>query len=734
MIYKDYSGTPWGAGKLHGAVKGVRSGAPPANPAEGDRYAVYNGTGAFAGAAGFYLYYGTSWVSTDAGKGDMAYDEEQGSSIVWNGTSFVASGLAGATGPAGPQGPVGATGPAGADGSGTSSAGTPIESFGAVGDGTADDTAAFVAAFNSGDTIVLKAGATYNLATWLTYTTLSDIVIVGNGATIVIQGGNFLSAFHSIDISNCNFVGPVGRTLIRGVLTEDTHLTPNIDFIKFNNNTCENLSVMNMSRGFNYIEIVGNRINNPAYGAAYIGTMDETIWDTDRNHNVYIKNNIITNCHSNGDLGYSIYGLLVMAKYLFIQNNIIKNVIGHSVTATETHGIYMKSERFFVSENIIENVSAAGTIGGISSVTLKGPPRWVEGTDQPTTWSQNLIDAGYPAGTVAIPWWMGPAVSHMINNNIICGGTSPGLRSTGEDIIISNNHIDDPLVAGIVWQTGETKKSRHKIHSNVIYGTQRSGAIGIRGGITGVGLEIHDNLIWNFETTGISAGTGADAGMGDPYSNPSGAGKGVSIVNNRLHNCNISLRVWADMENVVIRGNEISGEMDNVIYLSGSSESPPGKYRNLIIKDNVQFDAAISQPIYLGEGAAINYSIEHVAPIRTSDTVAKYLWINKIGANEVVKVKTEVLARSLDMSNIASFEKLAIIKSDLDSSGTTIATIVAQEDVVPAYPSPASGIGHSIAAAWKNIRITATGLDATTDVSANTLDWNVKFKITSIGN
>lgn len=60
----------------------------------------------------------------------------------------------------------------------------PVESFGAVGDGTTDDTAAIQAAFDSGRNISFEAGRTYRISAQIDVDQDGDQIVVGNGATV----------------------------------------------------------------------------------------------------------------------------------------------------------------------------------------------------------------------------------------------------------------------------------------------------------------------------------------------------------------------------------------------------------------------------------------------------------------------------------------------------------------------------------------------------------------------
>ncbi len=140
-----------------------------------------------------------------------------------------ATGPAGSTGPAGPTGPQGPTGPAG--GSGLLDW-VYAETFGAVGDGVHDDTAAIQAALNSvGSSTISPAGAgTVALLSGKTYLTSSALVINKSYVNLICSGTgmsqcNIMSTSTTADIiqitgtgaGNCN-TGSIFWSAIQGVL------------------------------------------------------------------------------------------------------------------------------------------------------------------------------------------------------------------------------------------------------------------------------------------------------------------------------------------------------------------------------------------------------------------------------------------------------------------------------------------------------------------------------------
>jgi len=96
-------------------------------------------------------------------------------------------------------------------------AGAPVNvrDFGAAGDGTTDDSAAFQSAQASTTRLVLEAGVTYKINSDVNFN--GDITIEGNDATILVDGNNgifdFEGAATNVIVRNLNFVNQTTYTV-----------------------------------------------------------------------------------------------------------------------------------------------------------------------------------------------------------------------------------------------------------------------------------------------------------------------------------------------------------------------------------------------------------------------------------------------------------------------------------------------------------------------------------------
>jgi hypothetical protein len=250
-----------------------------------------------------------------------------------------------------------------------------VVDFGAIGNGVADDTAAFVAAFAylesvGGGVLQLAPDSNFLLSTWTAVTTTAPIQVEGQGSKITGPASGVGVCFkpsNSFVFSNIVFER-WGTVFLReiadaGVIANAT--IKNNTFLTVNTAInlecpCENLS------------IDGNTITGGTGQIAIrIGVNDKTLeagWTR-----IKIINNTITARSTTGTTGN--YPILCYSQHSIIANNIIRNI--RSVNA-ECFGIYLKVRFSSIYGNIVEDVRSTGSSGDFLDcvgITIKGDTR-----------------------------------------------------------------------------------------------------------------------------------------------------------------------------------------------------------------------------------------------------------------------------------------------------------------------------------------------------------------------
>jgi hypothetical protein len=169
-----------------------------------------------------------------------------------------------------------------------------VEDFGAVGDGTTNDRAAFTAAFNAANTIHLKAGKTYNLGNVTSNSAVFTIsgnnkIIYFNGAKIVVTttGGNFNAPLFQLDNLN-------GFTLYNPIV-EDLGFDQSV--------TWKGVTVVNfapVSGVVRNVQIIGAKFTQVVAAMTVSSAVNnaENIWFDGEIRNCYYGINLANNGHN----------------------------------------------------------------------------------------------------------------------------------------------------------------------------------------------------------------------------------------------------------------------------------------------------------------------------------------------------------------------------------------------------------------------------------------------------
>jgi hypothetical protein len=313
-----------------------------------------------------------------------------------------------------------------------------VKDFGAVGDGVADDTAAFQAAVSaaavSGFDIFIPSGNTFLVST---QTLLNDGVSMYGTGTINYSGvdacfatasaisffemngvlfssaGKLLDVGHNIDrikIENCSF------TLVDKVIeTVATAIT------------LENISIINnhiysCKGGFQFAANV--------IGQAYAsGNVFEDISDTGAIFCLLFGNNNTTDQDNRGD--YVVVG------------NTFKNIVSSSVSA-ETHAVICYGKRAAISANSVQTINNAGTTGAEAIYTKTRFAAVTGNTIEDGGYSGNgaIAIKGQERGGSAAPFGYGcSVVGNVVKADGVTSG-SIGIYLQNESITCSGNYLE----------------------------------------------------------------------------------------------------------------------------------------------------------------------------------------------------------------------------------------------------------------------------------------------------
>jgi hypothetical protein len=357
--------------------------------------------------------------------------------------------------------------------------GAPINvlDFGAIGNGVADDTAAFQAAFAylesvGGGVIKLAPDCNFALLTWTVVATTTPIQVEGQGSKITgpVSGlGVCFKPSNSFVFNNIVFER-WATVFIRELADAGT-----IQNARIENNTFLNVTIpINFECPCQNLNIIGNTITGGAgqFGIR-IGTNDKTLetgWTRIR-----ISNNTITDRTTTGVTGN--YPILSYSEHSIISNNIIRNIRSENA---ECFGIYVKVRYSSLYGNIIDDIRSTGSSGAFLDcvgIDIKGDVR---------------------GGVSVSP---GGAKNTCIGNTVKRIGVQlshgSGIKCQTEENTISNNAIED--VGGVGIDANDFGAIGSIISSNTITGFNILGNYGIW--VSGIsdGVIVSSNQIINFK-------------------------------------------------------------------------------------------------------------------------------------------------------------------------------------------------------------------------------------------
>lgn len=158
------------------------------------------------------------------------------------------------------------------------------EMYGAVGDGTSDDTSAFSQACNSGKPVVLTEGKTYKIDT---VTVISPLIIIGNFATVSTTSSDSVKSTITIrENAKTVVIGDVNFTTTLGVDTTGAHGEAILN---------RSLRTCIASYGVDKLSVINCTFENFDNGIIGITQSSDTVYASVP-ESLFVKDTKITNC------------------------------------------------------------------------------------------------------------------------------------------------------------------------------------------------------------------------------------------------------------------------------------------------------------------------------------------------------------------------------------------------------------------------------------------------------
>lgn len=416
------------------------------------------------------------------------------------------------------------------------------DDMGCVGDGVADDGAAFLLALASavatGRALSLRPGAVYKLTSYSAFSNTGPLVIIGNGATIQGPGGavDFLSPAANFTIDGARFTN--WRSVVNRLLAQSGSMTE----VRFTNNwvtVCNGICI-NIERPVESYWIEGNSFEN-CTGGYGVRIGENTFANQDTWVRGWVRANRFRSLSATGAV--SAVAILIYGREVTISDNKIDGVT-QSGTG-ESWGIYTKVRYGQVMGNTVQNVTSASNTD-LVGINIKGNTRGI--TSAPQGFA-NIV------------------IGNHVRNIGVAGVRGGGIRGQTDDVLISGNQCEDCGTTGIV--ADETAVHRNvAISGNLVrYASAAAGTVGIRLEGQGTGDSADHNRILNAET-GIVVRTGPTGTMADSR-----------VASNLIAGCTFNLVfdsfTGCTLSRLVIDDNVMTGGTFGILY-NGSAGTVTG--------------------------------------------------------------------------------------------------------------------------------------------------------------
>ena len=335
--------------------------------------------------------------------------------------------------------------------------------YGASGDGVANDGSAVLSAINvseAGVPAYFPEGYTFLCSSWTQHTTTAAIRLYGGGT---IKGNGSVI-----------FLKPAFSVVLEDI-TFDTWLQV-VDNQAADSGTIDNFEVtgclfnsiggntLDVERPINRAFIANNRFTSCSNYPIRIGKNDYSLQDTWQK--LVIDGNYFNDVSSTGTS--SATPIICYGKDAAITNNMIEDV-DSSGGSGEAAGIYTKVRQAVISGNVIKDIVGAGADSTIVGINIKGNSR----------------------GSTASP----QGFNTIVSDNAIVNAGGYGIRAQCDEVIISNNLIEEPGNSAI---SVDSSGSNIIVSANRGYVASPGTTIGVRCAWNGERVRITDNVMEGF--------------------------------------------------------------------------------------------------------------------------------------------------------------------------------------------------------------------------------------------
>ena len=168
---------------------------------------------------------------------------------------------------------------------------------------------------------------------------------------------------------------------------------------------------------------------------------------------------------------------------------------------------------------------------------------------------------------------------------------------------------------------------------------------------------------------------------------------------------------------------DVEGEYVLALSVRGAKTA---KFRDVEFRGNRHHGTLGVAAVNWGAGnTPINYTIEQELSLQTTDHSDVFPFGTRMLINEVLYIETDIIAKSENSTNRACYKKRAVLYAEDNGGGGVSISIDLNEDIGTPFETD-EALDHTIYSSGNQPIIRIKGLN-------EVMDWNVKFKATSIG-
>ena len=169
---------------------------------------------------------------------------------------------------------------------------------------------------------------------------------------------------------------------------------------------------------------------------------------------------------------------------------------------------------------------------------------------------------------------------------------------------------------------------------------------------------------------------------------------------------------------------DVEGEYILALSVRGTKAA---KFRDVDFRGNKHHGTlGVAAVAWAAGNTPINYTIEQELSLQTTDNSNVFPFGTRMLINEVLYIETDIIAKSENGTNRACYKKRAVLYAEDDGGGGVSILTDLNEDIGTPFETDVA-LDHIIYSSGNQPLIRIKGLDETV------MDWNVKFKVTSVG-